>query len=280
MDKVPKNLKMAQKRGTYIHSFCLFMLSIVLLSSCSTSKNILYMQDVPTNIPVTKQEEVYISIRPLDVISIVVSSRDPELAALFNLPRISYGVGNATVGIQNAQNQISNYTVDEDGYIDFPVLGKIKVEGYTRKQLADRIKRILLSENLVKDPIVIVDYINLKISVLGEVNNPGRYNIDRDQITLIDAISMAGDLTIFGKRDGVMVIREEKEERTTYKIDLRSASLFTSPVYYLQQNDVIYVEPNNTRSGQSTINDNSMKSVSMWMSITSFLTTLGILLFK
>lgn len=117
-------------------------------------------------------------------------------------------------------------------------------------------------------------------SVLGEVKTPGKYSITKDQISLLEAISMAGDLTIYGKRDAIFVIREENGERVTHWVDIRSKDIFTSPVYYLKQNDVVYVQPNKVRAGQSTINENNVKSVSLWISIGSFLTSLGVLLFK
>ena len=253
------------------------LLSLLLVSSCKTSEKILYMQDAPINQPMPVQEEKYITIRPLDVISIVVSSKDPQLAALFNLPRVAYeaGMGNTALG---GNMRLSNYTVDEEGMIDFPVLGEIQAKGKTRRELAAYIKNELISRDLIKDPVVTIDYVNLKISVLGEVKSPGRYSVDRDQITLMDAISIAGDLTIYGKRDGVMVIREDESKRTTYKVDLRSSSLFDSPVYYLRQNDIVYVEPNTVRAGQSTINENSVKSVSLWITMGSFLSSLAVLI--
>lgn len=252
---------------------------ILFLSSCNSSKNVTYFQDIPLeqNIPTVKSSDI--KVMPKDLISIVVSSKNPELAALFNLPKVSYQAGSATSN-ESTANQILGYTVDSGGNIDFPVLGSIHVAGLSREQLASMIKERLVNGNLVNDAVVTVDFLNLKISVLGEVKNPGKYSIDRDQITLLEAISMAGDLTIYGKRNGIMVIREADGNRITYKMDLRSSETFSSPAYYLRQNDVIYVEPNNTRAGQSTINENNVKSVSLWMSIASFATTLAVLIFK
>ncbi|GAB6122597.1 polysaccharide biosynthesis/export family protein [Dysgonomonas termitidis] len=216
---------------------------------------------------------------PRDLISIVVSSKNPELAALFNLPKISYQAG-STIPSENTNNQILGYTVDSDGNIDFPVLGSIHVAGLNRKQLSSMIKERLLNENLINDPVVTVDFMNLKISMLGEVKSPGKYSIDRDQINILEAISMAGDLTIYGKRDRIFVMREKDGGRITYKMDLRSSEIFSSPAYYLQQNDIVYVEPNNVRAGQSTVNDNNAKSVSLWMSVVSLAATLSVLIFK
>lgn len=121
---------------------------------------------------------------------------------------------------------------------------------------------------------------NLYFSVLGEVKSPGKYDITKDRISLLEALSMAGDLTIYGKRDAIYVIREENGERVTYRVDIRSREFFRSPVYNLKQNDVVYVQPNKVRAGQSTINENSVKSVSLWISIGSFISSLGVLLFK
>lgn len=254
----------------------IFFMGVLFFSSCNTSKNVLYFQDIPIgqNFPVVDTTEI--TIMPKDLISIVVSSRDVELAAPFNLPRISYQAGSTQLNA-NSNNQIMGYTVDAKGCIDFPMLGIIQVKGLTRKQLSTMIKDRLIGDGLLKDPIVTVDFMNLKISVLGEVKAPGKYNIDRDQINVLEVISMAGDLTIYGKRDGVFVIREKDGGRITYKMDLRSAKIFSSPAYYLQQNDIVYVEPNNVRAGQSTINENNLKSVSLWISIASFLITLGVL---
>lgn len=253
------------------------LVSLLFFVSCNTSKNILYFQDIPIdqNIPIVDTSEI--TIQPKDLISIIVSSRDAQLAALFNLPKISYYIGQQK-GTPN--DEIVGYTVDAEGNIEFPVLGIISVKGLTRKQLSDKVKKQLLDGSLVKDPVVTVDFINLKVSVLGEVKAPGKYNIDRDQITILEAISLAGDLTIYGKRDGVFVIRESNGNRITYKMDLRSSNVFSSPAYYLQQNDIVYIEPNNVRAGQSTVNENNVKSVSLWISVASFLTTLGVLIFK
>ena len=138
----------------------------------------------------------------------------------------------------------------------------------------------LIKKNLILDPVVTVNFLNLHISVLGEVAHPGQISIDHDKINLFEALSKVGDLTIYGRRDSVLVIREEDGKRTTYSVDLRSTKIFDSPVYNLKQNDIVYVKPNLTRAGQSTVNDNNVKSISLWLSITSVLTTLGILIFK
>ncbi len=260
-------------------SFYLVLLFCVLLSSCKTSEKVVYLQDVLLNQPESVQESSGITIQPKDMLSIVISCKDPELAAMFNLPVISYQAGSEVVSGAGSQ-RLMGYVVDEAGNIDFPILGKLQVAGLNRWELQEKIKKELAAADLLKDFVVTVEFMNFKVSILGEVNKPGSYTIQGDKITLLEALSMANDLTIYGKRDGVYVIREENGERTTYRLDLRSAEIFQSPVYYLKQNDIIYVEPNTVRAGQSTINENSMKSVNLWISIGSFLSSLGVLLFK
>lgn len=203
------------------------------------------------------------------------------LADMFNLPIVAHRVGYSQESSLNQSQQVSCYTVDENGEIDFPVLGKIKVAGKNREEIAAYIKKELIDRKLINDPVVTVEFSNLYISVLGEVNNPGRYGIDRDKITLLDAIGMAGDLTIYGKRQNVVVMREEEGKQLFYRVDLTSVDdLYSSPVYYLQQKDVVYVEPNETRARQSTVNGNNVRSTSFWVSIASLLTSVAVLIFK
>ena len=180
----------------------------------------------------------------------------------------------------NSNGETSAYTIDSEGNIDFPVLGKLHVAGLTKQEVATLVKQRLVESDQVKNPVVTVEFANLAFSVLGEVKNAGKYPITRNRTTILDAISMAGDLTITGLRDSVYVIREADGKRLAYTVDLRSKDVFTSPVYYVKQNDVIYVRPNAMRAGQSTINENTFSSVGFWMSLGSFLMSLGVLVFK
>lgn len=256
-----------------------FILLVMTLASCNTSEKILYFQDIVVNRPEVIEATRDITLQPMDQISILVSSKDPELAALFNLTFAQYRAGNGS-SINNYGGEMSGYTIDELGEIDFPILGKLHVSGMTKSEVAAMVKKRLMDESLVNDPVVTVEFMNLYFSVLGEVSRAGKYSITKDQITILEAIAMAGDLTIYGKRDGIFVIREENGERVTHWVDIRSKDIFKSPVYFLKQNDVIYVQPNTVRAGQSTINENNVKSVGLWISIASFLTSLGVLLFK
>ena len=250
----------------------------MMLSSCHTSEKIIYLQDVENGQRSSINNESLITIQSGDKISIVVTSDDPKIAAMYNLPITTYQAGSSS-SLSSSQ-QIQFYIVDDSGNIMMPIVGAIHVEGLTRPQIATLVKKKLIDGNFLKDAVVNVDYGNLRISVLGEVKTPGKYSIDRDKITILDAISMAGDLTITGKRDCILVIREDKGVRSTYYLDLRKQDVFNSPAFYLQQNDIVYVHPNKMRAGQSTINENSLQSASMWVTISSFLTSLGVLLFK
>lgn len=267
---------MMKRKNLYI-----VFLSALLLCGCATPKNVRYFQDIEPG----KTEEILkatdITMRPGDKITIVVNSKDPLLADLFNLPVISHRVGYSQASSLNQSQMLSSYTVDTHGEIDFPVLGKISVLGKNREEIASMIKETLIARNLVNDPVITVEFANLCVNVIGEVNKPGRYAIDKDKVTLLEAISMAGDLTIFGRRENVVVMREENGRQTPYQVNLTSAyDLYVSPVYYLQQNDVVYVEPNNTRIRQSTVNGNNARSTSFWISFGSLLTTIAVLVFK
>lgn len=188
------------------------------------------------------------------------------------MPLVSYQIGGQNV----SQQRLVGYLVNQDGNIDFPILGEIHVEGLTRMQVTELIKKRLIEEELIKDPIVTVQFLNFKVSVIGEVGRPGTFDISGDRITLLEALSMAGDLTIYGRRDRVAVIREKDGKRSILYHDLRSSDIFQSPCYYLQQNDIVYVEPNNAKTGQSRINSNN--SVGVWLSGVSVLASITSLL--
>lgn len=243
----------------------------VVFTACTSPKNVIYFQDAASFSRQEIEQKYEAKIHADDLLSIVVNSKDPELALPFNLPRVNYQLGvTATTGGQ--QNSVLGYLVDTDGNIDFPFLGTLRVEGLTRAGLTNLIKKELTENRLLKDPVVTVQFLNFKVSVMGEVSNPGCFTVSGDRITLLEALSMAGDLTIYGKRDRVAVIREDNGMRTIMYQDLRSADIFNSPAYYLQQNDIVYVEPNKAKSGQSGINQNN--SVGVWLSVVSVLSSL------
>ena len=159
--------------------------------------------------------------------------------------------------------------LNSEGDIDFPIIGKIHVAGMDRWQVAQTVKNELETRNLLRDAVVTVEFMNFQVSVLGEVARPGTFNVSGDKISLLEALSLAGDMTIFGRRDNVQVSREENGNRHIYVVDLRNSDLYKSPAYYLRQNDIIYVTPNKVRAGQSTINENNFRSVSFWTALAS-----------
>lgn len=249
---------------------------IACLTACKTPEKINYIQDVEPGVTQPIESRQSIIIQPKDMLSIIVSTKDPELAAMFNM---SVQANRAGVPVESYKSNqyLSGYVVDNNGDIDFPVLGKIHAAGLSRWALQEKIAQELTERDLLKDMVVTVEFMNFKVSVLGEVKNPGTYSIEGDKVTILEAIAMAGDLTIYGLRNEVYVIREENGERQNFKLDLRSKDIFNSPAYYLRQNDIIYVQPNEVRAGQSTINQNSVRSISLWLSITSLLTSISIL---
>lgn len=251
-----------------------FLLATLLFSSCATRKDLIYLRDMEE----LKEYPVFQKYEPVihrdDRLSITVSCKNPELTLPFNIPGSSnYSVGldgNITTSVPSsgADNASKGYLVDVNGEIDFPILGKLKVEGRTRGQVTELIKQRLIDEDLIKDPIVMVNFLNFKITVLGEVGGPGVYDIPGDRITLLEAIAKAGDVTDDGRVDRVAVIREYGNKRRIMFHDLRSKDVFNSPCYYLQQNDIVYVEPsaNKTR-------DNAQRAFSTFSMILSFITT-------
>lgn len=246
--------------------FCILS-AVLLFTSCNSSKKILYLQDVVYEKPETIKNFRDITLQPKDQISIVVSCKEPQLASMFNL----------SVAGSGESASIAGYTLDDNGDIELPVLGNLHVGGMSKKEVSQLVKQRLIEEDYIKDPVVTVGFMNLHFSVLGEVASPGNYDITKDRINLLEALSMAGDLTITGKRDMVMVTREENNQRNTYKVDLRSKDLFESPVYYLKQNDIIYVQPNNKRAGEAK---SIVSNISLWTSIISMISSISILIFK
>ena len=240
---------------------------IALLSSCMTPKDIIYFQDSGKFSLYNKVDPYEVVIHHDDLLAIMVNSQATEAALPFNLPMANYYVGGESYG----QQRLLGYLVDKNGDIDFPVLGKIHVEGLSRNELRELIKSKLIEEGQLKDPIITVNFLNFKVSVQGEVSRPGTFFIAGERITLLEAISMAGDLTIYGRRDRVAVIREVSGKRSILYHDLSRTDLFKSPCYYLQQNDIVYVEPNKRRIQQSNINQNN--SVAVWLSVVSVLLT-------
>ena len=233
---------------------------LAMLSSCSVPKDIAYFQDFNPGKSIVVQNPVEIKFKADDEIRILVSSDKKELAEQFSLTAGSSGGGDG-----------SRYTIDSEGCIRFPMLGKIHVAGLNRQELQEAIRDQIMEKGLIRDPIVTVDYSNLYVIILGSAGT-GRVQIDRDKFTILDAIGSQGDLNINGLRTNVKVIRENYGKKTVYEVNLCSAEdLYASPVYYLQQNDVIYVEMNKKEKRNATVMGNSTVQPSFWISMATFI---------
>ncbi len=243
---------------------------------CRGPKNITYFQDLTDTSKIYSQdirESYEAHIQPDDIIEIIVNSINPTATAVFNLgnntPVMPGASSNqsALLTVNPSSKTPSGYLVNKNGIIDFPVLGKLKVRGLTTDELKDSI--VIKLDKYLKDPIVNVRLLNYKITILGEVARPASYNLQSERISVVDAIGMAGDLTIFGKRENVLVIREENGKRNFVRLNLNSSKIFESPYYYLKQNDVVYIEPN--KSKIATTDAQTIRNVSIFTSLVTLL---------
>lgn len=249
----------------------LVVAAAVLLASCGTQKkSILYLQDAVADQPETIVNQYELKIKPSDILGVTVNSRYAELAAPFNLSSITFQ--NATTG-KATGNQAQGQVVDDAGFISMPVLGKIKAAGLTRSELAADIEQRLITGGHIKDPVVNIQFLNFKINVLGEVGRPGEFAINSDRVTLFDALSMAGDITDYGVKERITVIREQNGQRTIGYLDATSTDVFKSPYYYLQQNDIIIVDPDEIKQTNATVNQKGRNTLSTVTSIVSILVT-------
>lgn len=268
-----------------LFKFCILAAAVALVAACSTPRNIAYLQDVSNEMDIYTAPTAPIRLKPMDQISIIVNGLDPQVSAMFNLPYFSRRMGEAqsltggggNMGSYTSSQMISGYTVDSEGCIDFPVLGRIDVLGKTRAETSEYIKNLLIESKQIKDPVVTVEFMNLGFSVLGEVARPGRYRIDRDEFTLFDALSLAGDMTINAERGNLMVVRDSgTDHEKVYTLNLtQSNTIYTSPAYYIQQGDLIYVTPNRKRMRESTVMGNSPLTPSFWLSLVSSITSIA-----
>lgn len=255
------------KRLTNI--FTVIVIGCLLITSCGSSKKVVYLQDIQANVPMIVQKVQTIRLQPNDKLNIIIHGHDKELVQMFNLlDGTGQGNGNHLL-----------YTIDEKGYIDMPVLGPIKAEGLTRQELATTIKYRLIESELIRNPTVVVEYSNLGYYFLGEIS--GRKPIERDHVTLLEALSEAGDLPLTATRDNILVLRTEKGIQTPYRVSLLNVQdLYSSPVYYIQQNDIIYIEPILVKRNQANIHGSTFYTYGFWTSMASFLMSLVMLITK
>ncbi len=247
-----------------------------LLAACSAQKRVWYLQDVQPATPEQIAQNGQIRIKPLDRLIIVVNSKDPELAVPFNSSTALNSLS-GTPSSSSSTQSLQTRTVDEEGYLVMPVIGKVKCEGLTRNELARSIADKIRQGGYINDPSVNVQFSDMKFSVIGEVARPGSFDIDRDRISIFDALAMAGDMTVYGVRNEVIVARETDGIRTFEVLDLTSKDLFNSPAFYLQQNDVVYVKPNKYKAQSAEISQNRsfyLSLVSTAISVATLIVTL------
>lgn len=250
------------------------LMMVVLLGSCSSGKDVPYFQNID-EISLAGSKGLYdAKIMPKDMLTITVSTTDPAAAAPFNL-----SVGN-TVGasgqLSNGGGNLQGYLVDNDGNINFPVIGHMHVQGMTKSQCQDMIREKLLPfMAATENPIVTVRMSSYRVTVTGEVNRPGVIPVSTEKMSIVEALAQAGDLTVYGKRDNIMLIREDETgQKKMVRLNMNDANLINSPYYYLQQNDIIYVQPNSVKAKNAGIGP----STTLWFSFIGIVTSISSLL--
>lgn len=251
--------------------FIVFAVLCMTFGSCGSSKQIAYFQNADSLNYAASKGLFDAKIMPKDLLTITVSTTDPKAATPFNLSVTN--TLNATGYLSTGAGSLQTYLVDNDGFINFPVVGQLKVGGMTKRQCENYIRdKILPYMSKTENPIVTVKMASFKVTVAGEVKAPGVFNVDQEKISVIEALARAGDLTIYGKRGNVLLIREDATgEKSVHRLNLNDANLINSPYYYLQQNDYLYVEPNSVQAKNSAIGS----STTIWISVVSILTSVA-----
>ncbi|MFY7742059.1 MAG: polysaccharide biosynthesis/export family protein [Flavobacterium sp.] len=234
--------------------FFIYLLFVSFVFSCVPKKEVVYLQEIKNNTGAKTNYEPL--IKADDVLFIHVSTLDPKAAEPFNI-----GQNEGGVAANAMQLQRNTYLVNNEGFIQFPVLGDLKVSGLKRNEVIGLLRKKIAE--FVKDPVINLRIMNYKISVTGEVNNPGTYTISSERITIFEALAMAGDMTLFGKRENVLIIRENQGEKITARLDITNPNVINSPYYYLTQNDVVYVEPNKRKINSTAIGPNILAGISI-----------------
>lgn len=254
---------------------------VLMLASCTTPKNVSYFPNWADGETITLSDTKGIVLKPADKISIVVNTKSAELNNVLNMPVTSQIIGYSEIQSINQSRGTSGYTIDPEGYIDFPLVGKVKAAGMTRSELVAHLKKTLEEKNVATDAVVTVEYMNLGYSVMGDVFKPGFFEFTSDRVNVLQALSMANDMNITGNRQNVKVIRTNGDKQEVYVLNLQDPqSAMTSPGFYLQQNDVVYVDPNGYKKRQATANASEITKASFWLSAISVLATVAVLVFK
>lgn len=252
----------------------LMLITVIALSGCKTPENITYFKDTDSISAILTRDVEPLKFKVGDKLNILVKAQGEDaLSRVFGILPGEMNYSQSNVDSRNPQV----YTVDSNGNVDFPTIGLIHVAGMTRVQLAETLKKKIIEEGYAKDVAVNVSTLDMNFSVMGEVAHPGRFEIIKDHLTILDALADAGDLTIYGKRENIKILRQENDHRKVYTINLTDAgNIVSSPAYYIQQDDVIYVEPNKAKAQNSEIGS----MTTLWISLTSIGVSLVSLMFN
>ncbi len=261
-------------RNVLIYSSILLSFSI---TSCKSTKDVSYFQNISSEIPVevfNSTEKHVLKFKVGDILAITVTAVDPNSVAIFNTPVVSYMTPNSEE--LTYSQQLLTYTIDNNGCVNLPVLGQVKVEGLSRIDVINLLQNRI--SKYVNDPIVNVQLVNFRISVLGEVLTPGSFPVDNERVTVLDALAMAGDMTIYAKREDVCIIRDNNGEKKIIQVDLYNTEILTDTTFYVQQNDVIYVRPNRAKSRNAGYSQRDSFNISLFSTIVSTVSVLTSLL--
>lgn len=270
-----------------IKNITIVLFTAVMLTACDAYQKVTYLQNAGKTVVFTDSVSSPVPDARLkigDLLTITVNSNTPEASVPFNLPLVpvqgmeSYNQSRTTISSYGSSGGLQNYLVGTDGTIIFPIIGKLRVEGMTKSELAAQIKTKIYPRYIKEEPIISIRFVNYSISVLGEVTRPNTYLVNNEKISIFEALATAGDLTIYGRRDNVLLIRQNANGRETIRLDLRDKNLVNSPYFYLQQNDVIYVQPNDPKSRSSQLSTAETLSVSLigtLISLTSLIVTIA-----
>ncbi|GAA4439481.1 polysaccharide biosynthesis/export family protein [Pontibacter saemangeumensis] len=249
----------------------LFLFCIIIFASCS-QRNLTYLSDLQEQKTNTEDitNNIEPRIQPNDLLDITVTSLSAESNILFNRGVIQTG-GGTNSGLASTKSE--GYLVDNKGYVTYPILGKIYLAGLTKEEATEKLSSVI--GKYAKDPIVIIKFQNFKITVIGEVNNPSTFSVPSEKINILEALGLAGDMTPYGKRENVLIIREQEGQRITTRVNLNSKEVLSSPYFYLQQNDIIYVEPDKVKAVQvSPGRSNVQYGLSIGLALVSVVTLL------
>ncbi|MFM2360299.1 MAG: hypothetical protein RLY16_2292 [Bacteroidota bacterium] len=256
-----------------LHCFAVLFAVITISASCGSTKQTTYFYEVKDTTIMTSAVELEYSIQPNDILSIYVTSLNPEASAVFNTTN-NFVITSSTSAGGNAAS--SGYLVNLEGYIQMPMIGNIKAAGLSKKQLKELITKTILDKKLLLDPIVTVRFLNYEVTVIGEVAKPTVITVPSEKITILKALGLAGDITIFGKKDNVLLIREREGKKKVIRVDLSDPHFLESPYYFLQPNDVVYVEANKNKV---TSNSRTLQILPTILSSLSFLTVVIVQIF-